>query len=100
MALALRTMVIPTAANDTMYSYQGSKPRREWVVHLQVGSAPASSLSNTLHSGEEMRAGTACCSGTPPPYFSHHQEPCCCLSLMHAGSAAPGQAMLVTWAGT
>jgi anthranilate synthase component 1 len=37
MALALRTMVIPTAHNDTLYSYQGSKPRREWVVHLQVG---------------------------------------------------------------
>ena len=37
MALALRTMVIPTAARDTMYSYAGSKPRREWVVHLQVG---------------------------------------------------------------
>lgn len=36
MALALRTMVIPTAANDTMYSYAGGKPRREWVVHLQV----------------------------------------------------------------
>ena len=37
MALALRTMVIPTAARDTMDSYAGSKPRREWVVHLQVG---------------------------------------------------------------
>ena len=37
MALALRTMVIPTAANDTLYSYAGHKPRREWVVHLQVG---------------------------------------------------------------
>jgi hypothetical protein len=36
MALALRTMVIPTAANDTMYSYAGPRPRREWVVHLQV----------------------------------------------------------------
>ena len=36
MALALRTMVIPTAAFDTMYSYSGPRPRREWVVHLQV----------------------------------------------------------------
>lgn len=36
MALALRTMVIPTAADDTMYSYAGERPRREWVVHLQA----------------------------------------------------------------
>lgn len=39
MALALRTMVIPTAHHDTLYSYGGSKPRREWVVHLQVWAA-------------------------------------------------------------
>lgn len=36
MALALRTMVIPTATDDALYSYAGSKPRREWTVHLQV----------------------------------------------------------------
>lgn len=38
MALALRTMVIPTAASDTLYSYAGQRPRREWAVHLQVGA--------------------------------------------------------------
>eukprot|EP00899_Mesostigma_viride_P002556 jgi/Mesvir1/12300/Mv00502-RA.1 len=39
MALALRTMVIPTAANDTMLRYdaQGGV-RREWAVHLQAGA--------------------------------------------------------------
>lgn len=39
MALALRTMVIPTATDDALYSYAGSRPRREWTVHLQVGAA-------------------------------------------------------------
>ena len=42
MALALRTMVVPTAATDTMYDYgssdRGGAPRREWVVHLQSGA--------------------------------------------------------------
>lgn len=35
-ALALRTMVIPTAASDSLYSYEGNAPRRDWTVHLQV----------------------------------------------------------------
>lgn len=38
MALALRTMVIPTTADDAIYSYRGPRPRREWVVHLQAGA--------------------------------------------------------------
>ena len=38
MALALRTMVIPTAATDTFYEYGPDKSRREWVVHLQAGA--------------------------------------------------------------
>ena len=38
MALALRTMVIPTAATDTFYEYGPEKSRREWVVHLQAGA--------------------------------------------------------------
>ncbi|KAL6967657.1 Allatostatins [Cleaved into: Allatostatin-1] [Sarracenia purpurea var. burkii] len=38
-ALALRTMVFPTGIrNDTMYSYQDAKKRREWVAHLQAGA--------------------------------------------------------------
>ncbi len=36
MALGLRTMVIPSAATDTMYSYNGADSRREWAVHIQV----------------------------------------------------------------
>ena len=36
MALALRTMVIPTASTDCLYDYAGSG-RREWLVNLQVG---------------------------------------------------------------
>ena len=38
MALALRTMVIPTAASDVLYEYGPDKTRREWVVHLQAGA--------------------------------------------------------------
>ena len=42
MALALRTMVVPTAQGDTLYDYGGwdraSAPRREWVFHLQSGA--------------------------------------------------------------
>jgi len=38
MALALRTMVIPTSNRDTLYSYSGATPRREWTVHLQAGA--------------------------------------------------------------
>ncbi|KIZ05899.1 anthranilate synthase component I [Monoraphidium neglectum] len=36
MALALRTMVIQTAARDTLYSYNGPDSRREWAVHIQA----------------------------------------------------------------
>ena len=37
MALALRTMVIPTGSVDYLYDYSSSdKPRREWTVHIQV----------------------------------------------------------------
>lgn len=38
MALALRTMVIPTAATDTLYDYGPDKGRREWVIHVQAGA--------------------------------------------------------------
>lgn len=41
MALGLRTMVIPDAAEDTLYRYNGNSsgtPRREWSVHLQAGA--------------------------------------------------------------
>lgn len=38
-ALALRTMVFPTASRfDTMYSYKDDKCRREWVAYLQAGA--------------------------------------------------------------
>ncbi|XP_071929935.1 anthranilate synthase alpha subunit 1, chloroplastic-like isoform X2 [Coffea arabica] len=38
-ALALRTIVFPTGVRyDTMYSYQGSNKRQEWVAHLQAGA--------------------------------------------------------------
>uniref|UniRef100_A0A7C9AN11 anthranilate synthase n=1 Tax=Opuntia streptacantha TaxID=393608 RepID=A0A7C9AN11_OPUST len=38
-ALALRTMVFPTATRyDTMYSYKDVNRRREWVAHLQAGA--------------------------------------------------------------
>jgi anthranilate synthase component I len=38
-ALALRTIVFPTASRfDTMYSYTDSKSRQEWVAHLQAGA--------------------------------------------------------------
>ncbi|GAB4824514.1 Allatostatins [Cleaved into: Allatostatin-1 [Ancistrocladus abbreviatus] len=38
-ALALRTMVFPTATQyDTMYSYKDATKRREWVAHLQAGA--------------------------------------------------------------
>nr|GEU48704.1 anthranilate synthase alpha subunit 2, chloroplastic-like isoform X1 [Tanacetum cinerariifolium] len=36
-ALALRTIVFPTALRyDTMYSYRNSNKRRDWVAHLQA----------------------------------------------------------------
>ncbi|KAJ4844552.1 ASTRA complex subunit, partial [Turnera subulata] len=38
-ALALRTMVFPTATRyDTMFSYKHEKKRQEWVAHLQAGA--------------------------------------------------------------
>ncbi|XVE79429.1 hypothetical protein DITRI_Ditri14bG0057900 [Diplodiscus trichospermus] len=38
-ALALRTIVFPTATRyDTMYSYSDVNKRREWVAHLQAGA--------------------------------------------------------------
>ena len=43
MALGLRTMVIPTTRDDTMYRYNrdpsaggSTHSRKEWVVHIQV----------------------------------------------------------------
>lgn len=42
MALALRTMVVPTAQQDTMYDYRNwdrqGQPRREWVFHVQAAA--------------------------------------------------------------
>ncbi len=55
MALGLRTMVIPTASNDTLYSYAGPQSRREWVIHLQAGaglvadSVPESEYEETVN---------------------------------------------------
>ena len=37
-ALALRTMVIPTNRIDTRYRYKESEARKEWVVHIQAGA--------------------------------------------------------------
>ncbi|MBA0674573.1 hypothetical protein Goari_016162 [Gossypium aridum] len=38
-ALALRTIVFPTATRyDTMYSYKDANKRQEWVAHLQAGA--------------------------------------------------------------
>lgn len=75
MALGLRTMVIPTADEDGLYSYgaeaeggegaaasasasaqeQPQRPRREWAVHLQAGagivadSVPAAEYEETVN---------------------------------------------------
>ena len=39
MALALRTMVIPTAHTDNIYKFSSdSKTKREWTIHLQAGA--------------------------------------------------------------
>ncbi|KAL6776027.1 ANS1 [Auxenochlorella protothecoides x Auxenochlorella symbiontica] len=42
MALALRTMVIPTSSQTSLYQYgrgsAGAPPRREWTVHMQSGA--------------------------------------------------------------
>jgi anthranilate synthase component 1 len=42
MALALRTMVIPTGGSiDYLYDYHHQpKARREWTVHIQASSLP------------------------------------------------------------
>ena len=38
-ALALRTIVLPTGARfDTMYSYKDASQRRQWVAYLQAGA--------------------------------------------------------------
>ena len=38
-ALALRTIVFPTATRyDTMYSYKDVNKRREWFAHIQAGT--------------------------------------------------------------
>lgn len=55
MALALRTMVIPTAGRDALYSYSSATPRKEWTVHLQAGaglvadSVPESEFEETVN---------------------------------------------------
>jgi len=76
MALGLRTMVIPSAANDTMYSYNGADSRREWAVHIQVGcSGPLGGRGwrAVLGGGEgrdnrQVVAGLGlACSGLPQP---------------------------------
>lgn len=44
MALALRTMLVPTANTETLFDYAGARKagrqaaRREWVYHLQAGA--------------------------------------------------------------
>ncbi len=38
MALALRTMVIPTPAHDCLFDYRRGRSQREWLVYLQVRS--------------------------------------------------------------
>lgn len=55
MALALRTMIIPTAHYDSLYSYGDGKSRREWTVHIQAGaglvadSVPESEYEETVN---------------------------------------------------
>ena len=55
-ALALRTMVIPTETGDALYSYGGGEyHRREWNVHVQAGagvvadSSPESEYEETVN---------------------------------------------------
>ena len=51
-ALALRTIVFPTGVHyDTMYSYQGSNKREEWVAHLQAG---AGIVADSIPEDEQM----------------------------------------------
>ena len=65
MALALRTMVIPTAATDTFYKYGPDRSRREWVVHLQAGAglvadsvrtSPKCNAMSTCHDKKDLSA--------------------------------------------
>ena len=58
MALALRTMVIPTAHTDNIYKYSNDvdiRAKREWTIHLQSGagivadSDPESEYQETLN---------------------------------------------------
>ncbi len=37
-ALALRTMIIPTYSTDRLYSYEGGEARKEWCVYIQAGA--------------------------------------------------------------
>jgi anthranilate synthase component 1 len=68
MALALRTMVVPTSNADTMYDYAAAAgaaddelaPRREWVFHVQAGagvvadSVPESEFQETVNKAAGM----------------------------------------------
>lgn len=55
MALALRTMVVPTNPGDNLYRYDGPRPRREWRVYLQAGagivadSSPVAEYEETVN---------------------------------------------------
>jgi anthranilate synthase component 1 len=37
-ALALRTMIIPTYSKDRLYKYKDGEVRKEWCVHIQAGA--------------------------------------------------------------
>ncbi|KAK6927079.1 Anthranilate synthase component I, N-terminal [Dillenia turbinata] len=53
MALALRTIVFPTATRyDTMYSYKDAGKRREWVAHLQSGAGVVADSDPNDEQGE------------------------------------------------
>jgi len=80
MALALRTMVIPTQHYDTLYSYRGAKSRREWAVHIQSGaglvadSVPENEYEETVNKAAAMGravdlAEEAFLSQDPPEYY-------------------------------
>ena len=82
MALALRTMVIPTAATDTLYDYGPDKGRREWVIHVQAGAGlVADSVRAPFYFLAARRA--AAIASTMPGW---HRPPC---DLMHAPFSAP-----------
>lgn len=39
MALALRTMVVPTSSAECVYDYsRPARPRRQWAFHIQAGA--------------------------------------------------------------